>query len=104
MTVWVDDMYRHPMGRFGRMKMSHLIADGGEAELLEFADRIGLARRWIQHAGQGRGRVHFDISMSMRRKAVEAGAVEITLRECGAMCREWNIENVARRKAGQELK
>ena len=103
MTVYVDDMYLYPLGRFGRMKMSHLIADGGEAELLAFVDKIGVARKWIQHAGQGRGRVHFDIAMSKRRLAIEAGAVEITLRKCSAMCREWNLENVERRKAGQDL-
>lgn len=27
MTVYIDDMHRYPMGQFGRMKMSHMIAD-----------------------------------------------------------------------------
>jgi hypothetical protein len=27
MTVYVDDMCDSPIGRFGRMKMSHMIAD-----------------------------------------------------------------------------
>ena len=26
MTVYVDDMYKHALGRYGRMKMSHMIA------------------------------------------------------------------------------
>lgn len=70
MTVYVDDM-RAP---FGRMKMCHMIADSTE-ELLDMADRIGVARRWIQHAGTHHE--HFDIATSKRRLAVAAGAVEI---------------------------
>ena len=47
MTVYVDDMHLSPMGQFGRMKMSHMIADSTD-ELLAMADRIGLARRaWV---------------------------------------------------------
>lgn len=79
MSVYVDDMYRSPMGEFGRMKMSHMIADT-HAELVEMADRIGVARKWIQHAGDAR-REHFDIAMSKRTLAVEYGAVEVTMRE-----------------------
>lgn len=73
MTVYVDDMYRYPMGRFRRMKMSHMIADT-EEELHAMAARIGVARRWYQGD-------HYDICMSKRQQAVAAGAVEITLRE-----------------------
>lgn len=53
MTVFVDDMHLHPMGQFGRMKMSHMIADSDE---------------------------------ELHAMAVEAGAREITLRQCGCMC------------------
>ena len=82
-TVYVDDMYLYAMGRFGRMKMSHLVADT-EEELLAMADRIGLHRRWLQHPGKP-GRVHFDVSMTMRRKAIAAGAVEMTLLDLARM-------------------
>ena len=41
MTVYVDDMYRSPIGRFGRMKMSHMVADR-RSELFDMARRIGL--------------------------------------------------------------
>ena len=78
MTVYVDDMYASPMGRFGRMKMSHMIADSTD-ELLEMADAIGVARRWIQQSGGPQE--HFDISMSKRRIAVGAGAIELTVYE-----------------------
>jgi len=56
--VYVDDMYKTPIGQFGRMKMSHMIADT-RAELLEMADKIGLQRKWIQSFDTPRE--HFDI-------------------------------------------
>ena len=77
MTVYVDDMYRYAMGRFGRMKMSHMVADT-EVELMQMADRIKLPLRYVQ---RGRRYPHFDLSMSMRRQAVYYGAAEVTMRE-----------------------
>ena len=81
MAVYVDHM-RAPLGR---MKMCHMIADSTE-ELLAMADRIGVARRWIQKAGTSHE--HFDIALSKRALAVEAGAKEITRRELGRILRE----------------
>jgi hypothetical protein len=78
MTVYVDDMYLYPMGQYGRMRMSHLMADTTE-ELLAMVDLIGVQRKWIQHAGTYSE--HFDIALSKRAKAVAAGTKEITLRE-----------------------
>lgn len=80
MTVYVDNM----QAQFGRMKMCHMIADSTE-ELLAMADRIGVARKWIQSAGTARE--HFDIAMSKRALAVEAGAVEVTMKELARMTR-----------------
>lgn len=77
MTVYVDDMYRFAMGRFGRMKMSHMIADS-VAELHAMADKIGVARRW--HQGD-----HYDIAMSKRELAIQNGARSITLRQLACM-------------------
>lgn len=85
MTVYVDDMHQSPMGRFGRMKMCHMIADSTE-ELLAMAGRIGVAQRLLQYPGTPRE--HFDIAMSKRALAVEAGAVEITMRDMGKKMRE----------------
>ncbi|MBR8248635.1 DUF4031 domain-containing protein [Burkholderia cenocepacia] len=82
MTVYVDDMYRHEIGRLGRMKMSHLIADTTD-ELLAMVRAIGVNPKWIQHAGTRDE--HFDIAISKRAAAIAAGAVPITYRECGAM-------------------
>lgn len=77
MTVYVDDMYKYPIGQFGRMKMSHMIADT-EDELHEMAGKIGIARRWYQGD-------HYDIALSKRALAISFGAVAITYRQLGCM-------------------
>jgi len=81
MPVYVDDM----RASYGRMKMCHMIADS-TAELLAMVDLIGVNPKWIQHAGTHHE--HFDIALSKRALAVQAGAVEITRRELGAKLRE----------------
>jgi len=73
MAVYVDNA-RIP---FGRMLMCHMLADTPE-ELLAMADRIGVARKWLQH--KGTEREHFDICLSKRAQAIEAGAVHIDKR------------------------
>jgi len=80
MAVYVDNM----KAKFGRMTMCHMVADTSE-ELHAMAQRIGVARRWCQHAGTYRE--HYDICLSKRTLAVAAGAKEITLRETGALVR-----------------
>jgi hypothetical protein len=76
--VYVDSM-RAPLGR---MVMCHMFADSTD-ELLTMADRIGVARRWIQDAGTYRE--HFDISLGKRRLAVQYGAKEIGVREVASL-------------------
>lgn len=78
MTVFVDNMHETEMGQFRRMKMSHMIADTHN-ELVAMADQIGVARRWIQQPGTPDE--HFDICKSKRILAVDAGAVEIDMRD-----------------------
>lgn len=82
MAVYVDDMY----APFGRMKMCHMVADTTE-ELLAMADACGVQRKWIQNPGTWKE--HFDVSVGARRKAVTAGAIEVSMRELAAlrMCR-----------------
>jgi hypothetical protein len=77
MTVYVDDMYLTEMGRFGRMKMSHMFAHTDE-ELHQMADSIGMSRRWFQGD-------HYDVSIVMREKAIARGARKVTLRLASAM-------------------
>lgn len=43
------------------------------------ADRIGIARKWIQHPGTYRE--HFDVCQNKRKQAVSFGAEEVTGRE-----------------------
>lgn len=77
MTVYVDDMYKYPMGRLRHMKMSHMIADT-EDELHAMAHRIGLDRRHYQDD-------HYDVSVTLRTAAIRAGAVAIPLRTLARM-------------------
>ena len=71
MTVYVDDM----KAPYGRMIMCHMIADSKE-ELLAMADTIGVQRKWIQK--EGSIYEHFDVSLSMKQKAIRAGAVQVS--------------------------
>lgn len=78
MTVYVDDME----ARFRRMVMCHMTADAmGELHL--FAARLGLKMEWFQGD-------HYDLSKTKRRKAVELGALEISIGQMAGIrwCRE----------------
>lgn len=86
MTTYVDDMAApfNPAHRPGRTYvMCHMIADT-EDELHAMAAKIGVARRWYQGD-------HYDISKTMRARAVISGAREITMRQLAAMAmlRRW---------------
>lgn len=74
MTVYVDNW----RGRLGSMVMCHVISDT-QKELLEMADKLGIAKKWIQHSGTSRE--HFDICLSKRKRAIQYGAIEINFRE-----------------------
>lgn len=76
--TYVDNM----AARYGRLIMSHLLADSTD-ELLAMAARLGLQPRWLQHAGTPRE--HFDISLSKRTLAVRYGAQEITWKDAGRL-------------------
>jgi hypothetical protein len=90
MSVYVDDMCESSMGRFGRMKMSHMVADT-DVELHAMADKIGVARKWFQGD-------HYDICKSKRARAIQFGAVALTMMELGRI-------TIAKRraKAGEPL-
>lgn len=78
MTVYIDDMYRYPIGQFRNMKMSHMIATT-EEELHAMADRLGLKRSWYQGD-------HYDVSLFKRDLAIRYGAVPIEYKTCALMC------------------
>lgn len=79
MAVYVDDMN----AQYGRMKMSHLLADSND-ELHAMAEKIGVARKWWQSPEKTAGS-HYDICLSKKAKAIALGAIEITWRQAGAM-------------------
>lgn len=76
MSVFVDDMRREAsINGSRRAHWSHLMADT-TAELEAFARSLGLRPEWLQHAGTHRE--HYDVTDYVRRKAVAAGAIEIS--------------------------
>lgn len=82
MTVYVDDM-RAPVKRgFRTYLLCHMVADT-ESELHQMADRIGVERRWHQHAGTPKS--HYDIAQTKRAEAIAWGALEVTQRQLGLM-------------------
>jgi hypothetical protein len=89
MAVYVDNFYVTGGGNFGRMKMSHLIADT-RAELLAMVDTIGVDRRWIQSPGTRRE--HFDIAKGKRDLAIKCGAIAIPFRELAEKVRTRHYE------------
>lgn len=70
MGVYVDPAVH----RYGRMIMCHMWADSLD-QLLAMADRIGVARKWLQQPPHASW-VHFDIAKGKRALAVAAGAIE----------------------------
>lgn len=71
MTVYVDES----IFGYGRMIMCHMWADTLD-ELHDMADKIGMQRKWFQQPPKASW-CHYDISKSMRAKAVTLGAVEV---------------------------
>lgn len=81
MSVYIDN-FNAP---FGRMIMCHMIADTTE-ELLAMVDKIGVNRKWIQHAGEYSE--HFDICLQKKELAIRHGAIPVSIRELGRMLAE----------------
>lgn len=69
MTVFVDDVQHS----FRNMKMCHLWADTID-ELHDFAMRLGLRMEWFQCPPKASWE-HYDISLSVKKKALKMGAV-----------------------------
>lgn len=77
MAVYVDWLMSHGWVMYGKTIQScHMYADS-EAELVEFAVSIGLKPRYLQR----KSALHFDLTPTKRKLAVEAGAIELNRRE-----------------------
>ncbi len=79
MSVYVDDMHLTSMGKYGRMRMCHMVADSVE-ELHAMADKIMVARQRYQGPPKSVN-PHYDICMKMRDRAITYGAIQITMRQ-----------------------
>lgn len=84
--VYVDDMEAPYRG----MRMCHMIADSDD-ELHAMADAIGMNRKW--HQAPPRHDSHYDICLSMKKRAIKCGAKPITWKQLGIM-------NLMRRSTG----
>ena len=73
MGVYVDSEFI----QFGRTKMCHMVADT-EKELEDIAIKLGLNLKWWQYKGTPKS--HFDVSKSVREKAIALG-VEVIDRQ-----------------------
>lgn len=71
MPVYVDSA----MLGYGRMKMCHMVADTKD-ELLAMADRIGVARKWLQNPGTPTE--HFDVCKAKREAALAFGVLPVS--------------------------
>ena len=78
--ILVDPLkdYPHAVIQAGARKHGvswcHLVSDTSLAELHTFARSIGLRRSWCQGD-------HYDLTPKLRQRAVQRGAVEVSLRE-----------------------
>lgn len=84
MSVYVDDMRAVAVMAGTRGMWCHLMADSSE-ELAAFARSLSLKPDWVQYPGTFRE--HYDLTESVRRRAIEHGAIPITLREAGRLLR-----------------
>lgn len=99
MAVYVD-MMNAP---YGRMKMCHMIADSTE-ELNAMADKIGVARKWIQKAGHPHE--HYDICQAKRQLAVANGAIVINRKDLATILnKRWEaaLDNKRQIQRGKPL-
>ena len=80
MTIYIDDMKLEarvgPVDGVWSHLLSDLPGDEGTAELLAFAERLGIEARWIQKAGTSTE--HFDVTEPTRQRALALGATPIT--------------------------
>lgn len=91
MAVYVDELVwqvdiRGQVSNPGWARQSlwcHMMTDGGIEELHQMADKIGLKREWFQNHPL---HPHYDLRPSMRKLAVENGAVEVTKQELVKRC------------------
>ena len=88
MPVYVDKLRDYG---WHRGPSCHLIGDSVE-ELIEFAESIGIDRRYFQPKSSP----HFDLTVEYRERAVKHGAIEIDQRQLVRKLRELRQKSVGK--------
>lgn len=95
MACYVDTVRSYPGKGLRFTEFCHLLADTRD-ELHAMADQLGIPRRFFQDHPW---RWHHDLPDQLRARAVELGAIEVTMHEVGALLRARRIavtgQNVA---------
>jgi hypothetical protein len=74
----------------------HLMTDGDPEELHVFAEKIGLKRSWFQNKSANPILWHYDLTNSNRKKAIQAGAIEVKAQHWFSMRLQQINDQVAR--------
>lgn len=93
-TLFVNDLKQH--GGAPDLGLScHLFTlPGWEDDLHEFADKIGLLRAWFQETTMP----HYDLTPSLRARAIRTGAVAVGRKEAVEIIRQWRAERARLRQ------
>jgi hypothetical protein len=82
-ACYVDTVRSYPGKTLRYTEFCHLLADT-RAELHAMADALGIPQRFFQDHPW---RWHHDLPEHLRARAVELGAVEVTMHDVGALLR-----------------
>ena len=86
MTIYVDGLVNNLWKLRGKIvKNCHMWSDQSTEELLDFAEKIGLKRSWVQ---TGSWLTHFDLVQKYRDKAIENGAIPLNRRDTVSLWRK----------------
>lgn len=105
MTIYVDDAFTE--AKVGKYTTSwcHLVTDSGDLEELHrFAESIGLERSYFQdprYSPGDQGRPHYDVTPGARKRAVAAGAEEISAVDTHSVIDRHHA--AARERGGEQL-
>lgn len=98
MTVYVDQLMDCVPNRRWRWRQAcHLVADELD-DLHDFAYRLGLKRAWFQMSRSGVP--HYDLTATMRARAVRLGAEEIGPDRFCEIAERWRTRSAMERKTG----
>ena len=87
MACFVDTVRSYPGKGLRFTEFCHLLADT-RAELHAMADQLGIPRRFFQDHPW---RWHHDLPEQLRARAIELGAVEVTMHDVGALLRSRRV-------------